>query len=210
MRPSRLLGPAERERIEAAVRAAERGTSGEIVVAVVRTCDEYGAAGWRCGALLAALALLGVALAGPGWPLSAVLALQAAALGAGHLLAGLDPVRRFFVSEEQLRACAERRAWSSFAAHGLHLTAGRTGILIFVALLERRVVVLADEAVNRALDPDESWDEVVELVLSGVRSRNLCDGLVAAAKRCGEVLSHPLPAPSVQEDEIRTALLIED
>lgn len=210
MKPSTLLGAAERERIEAAVRAAEAGTSGEIVVAVVRACDDYAAAGWRCGVLLAALALLAIALAATGWPLSSVLLAQGLALGAGHLLARLDPVRRFFVADAQLRAAAERRAWSAFAEHGVRLTARRTGILIFVALLEHRVVVLADEAVNRALDPDESWDEVVERVLAGVRSRDLAGGLVAAVTRCGEILQHPLPAPAEPEDEIATSLLIED
>lgn len=210
MRPSRLLDAEDRARIEAAVREAEGGTSGEIVVAVVRACDEYAAAGWRCGVLLAALALLAAAVADVDWPLSALLVAQAASVAAGHALARVDAVRRFFISEDRLRTCAERRAWATFSERGLHLTAGRTGILIFVGLLEHRVVVLADEAVNRALDPDESWDEVVELVLNGVRERALADGLIAATRRCGEILSHPLPSPEEPHDEIHTALVLED
>ena len=55
MRPGKLLDPAARLRLEAAVLEAERDTAGEIVVVVARACDEYGSAGWRLGVSLAAL-----------------------------------------------------------------------------------------------------------------------------------------------------------
>jgi putative membrane protein len=209
MTRSRLL-ETDRERIERAVRDAERHTSGEIVVAVVRACDEYGSAGWRCGVLLAALALLGVGLVAPPLPLSAYFGAQLLALGLGHLLARLDPVRRRFVSERLLAERAEQRAQATFAERGLRFTAQHTGILIFVALFEHRVIVLADRGIDRALGPGENWDEIVDRVLAGVRRGALADGIVDAVKRCGEILAHPLPPSDDAPDELPQALFVED
>jgi putative membrane protein len=210
VKPSELIGVAGRQRIEAAVRAAEKHTSGEIVVAVVGDCDEYGAAGWRCGVLLAALVFLGfVSFAEPAPPL-AYFGAQGLALLAGHLLARIDPVRRLFVAEQMLEEAARRRAWSSFAELGLRHTETRTGILIFVALFEHRVVVLADEGIHRALGPGERWEEIVDLVLAGIRADRPVEGIEDAVRRCGEILSHPLPPRTDDRDEISRGLVLED
>lgn len=210
MRPSELFDAEGRARIEAAVAAAERTTTGEIVVKVVAACDEYGSAGWRLGVALAALALLGVGLFGPPLPLSGLLVAQAAALAAGHGLGRISAVRRLFVSEDAMQHAAERRAAAAFAEHGLRHTREHTGILLLVALFEHRVVVLADSGVNRRLDPDHTWQEVVDLALDGIRRGQPVDGLVEAVHRCGEILAHPLPADEDTQDEIPHALVLED
>lgn len=210
MRPADLLGEHDRRRIEEAVREAERTTSGEIVVTVVGECDEYGAAGWRLGVLLAALALLGAALFVPDLPLLGVLGAQAAAVGAAHLIARVPDVRRLLVSEAHLQESAEREAWRAFAQHGVRKTRAGTGILVFVALFEHRVVVLGDDEVLRALGPDESFDQVVELVLDGIRRGAAGDGLVAAVERCGAMLARALPPEADDPDEIPHGLVLED
>jgi putative membrane protein len=71
-------------------------------------------------------------------------------------------------------------------------------------------MVLADEGVNRRLAPDHGWDEVVALVLAGIRRGALVDGLVAGITRCGEILEGPLPPGAENPDEIRAALVLED
>src|SRR5262247_4062785 len=148
MRASELLDEAQRARLAAAIREAERATGGEIGVAI------------------AALALLGLGLFAPPLAWSAYLAAQAAALGIGHALARIDAVRRVLLEPALVEARVAERARRAFAEHGLTRTRGRTGILIFVALFERRVVVLADEGIHRALGPNESWTEVVERATS--------------------------------------------
>ncbi len=210
MRPSELFGPQSRERIVSAVHDAEKSTSGEIVVAVVHACGEYDAAGWRCGAVLAALAFLALALFAPALPMTLYLAAQAAAVLLGLLLARLDTVRRVFISETAMEHNARRRAAAAFAELGLRHTKRKTGILILVAMLEHRVIVLADRGINDALEPGESWKEVVELVLGGIERGQPTEGIVAAVERCGEILSHPLPARADDVDEIRRELFLED
>lgn len=210
MKPSQLLDQANRDRIVEAVRAAETTTSGEIVVAVVGSCDDYGSARWLCGITLAVLAYLASSLFGPALPATAYLVVQGLALGAGYALATIDFVRRMFLSDETMERCAQRRAAAAFSQLGLRHTEHKTGILILVALLEHRVVVLADRGIDEALGPDESWADVVELVLDGIAAGRPTDGIVAAVRRCGEILSHPLPAVADNPDEIRRELFLED
>jgi putative membrane protein len=209
MRASELLGDAERERLAGVIREVERATGGEIVVAVASACDEYGSAGWRLGVALAALAFLGLGLFAPPLPWVAYLAAQAAMLLLGHALARRDGVRRALVDDALVEQRVAERARHAFAEYGLERTRGRTGILIFVAVFERRVVVLADEGIHRALAPHESWTEVVERATSGLHSGVAAVGLESAVRRCGEILARHLPAQIENPDELPNAVVIE-
>jgi putative membrane protein len=208
--PTVLLDPADRLRIEGAVLEAERNTAGEIVVAVVGSCAEYESAGWRLGAATALLGFLAAWIFAPEIGLGILLGGQAVGLVLGHLLARIHIIRRALVSDRFMQECAERRAWSAFAENGLARTAERTGILIFVALFEHRVIVLGDEGVDRVLDPGESWEEVIDLLLAGVREERATEGILAAVRRCGEILQMHLPAPPRNLDQLPTALILED
>jgi putative membrane protein len=213
MRPSRLIGPADRERIEAAVRAAEAGTSGEIVVHVVGRSDPFAVSAWRLGALLAAMLLLAAGLFAPGLSLLELFAFQCAALTAAHGACASDAVRRLCLGEAELQRAAARGALDAFVRHVARRTEARTGILIYVTLLERRVVVLGEEAIDRALAPGESWDAVVALVLDGLRAKGAgraADGIVAAVARCGAMLARPLPPSAENRDEIPRGLILAD
>ncbi len=210
MKASQLLDPPSRERVIAAVQDAEKTTSGEIVVAVVGACDDYSSARWLCGMTAAALVYLALVLFAPMLAMTGYLLAQAIAVVAGYVLARVAVVRRVFIADDTMERCAQRRAAASFAELGLRHTENKTGILILVALLEHRVVVLADSGIDQALEPGESWAEVVELVLDGIVDGHPTEGIIAAVRRCGEILSHPLPATPDNPDEIHRALVIED
>lgn len=210
MRPSKLIGPADRERIEAAVRAAERGTSGEIVVQVVRRSDAFPVAAWRLSVLLAAIVLLAVDARWPETTVMVLFGLQAAAVAVAQLACLCDPIRRLGLREDELEQAARRGALDAFRRSVARRTAGRTGILIYVSLLEHRVVVLGDEAVDRALAPEETWRDVVERVLEGIRAGRAADGIVRAVERCGALLARPLPRAADDRDEIETGLILAD
>lgn len=210
MRPSDLIDAEGRARIEAAVREAERETGGELVVVVVRECGGDAGASFWLAAWLAALAFLALGLFAPPLTWVAYLAAQAAAFALGLGLARLPGVRRLLPGPEALERRAADRARRCFAEQGLTRTRGRTGILIFVALLERRVVVLGDEGIDRALDPDESWQAVVDLAVEGIRAGAAARGLEAAVRLCGRVLARHLPPPEPNPDELPNAVVLED
>lgn len=208
MRASELIDPDARARLERVVAEAERRTGGEIVIAVVRACDEYGSVGWRLGVAIAALGFLALGLFAPALPWTLYLVAQALALLVGHALARIDAVRRLLLPSELASERVEQRAARAFAELGLAGTRGRTGILILAALLERRVVVLADVGIHRALAPDESWQQVVDLAVEGLRNGRAVEGLEAAARRCGEILARHLPVTPDDVDELPHALVV--
>jgi putative membrane protein len=210
MRAHELLDPAARQRLEDVIFEVERATSGEIVLDVVSACDEYGSVGWRVAALAAALAFTGLAAFAPPDDVWVYLAAQLAAGAAAHALARVEAVRRWLLPHELVEARVAERARRAFGENGLTRTAGRTGILLFVAVLERRVVVLADEGIHRALDPDERWEDVVALAVAGLHEGRAAEGLEAALRRCGAILARHAPAPDHNPDELPNRVVVED
>ena len=210
MRVARRIEPADRLRIESSVLAAERDTSGELVVAVVRACDAYGSPGWRLGVWLALFAVAGLGVFVPATPLAGLLGAQLAALLLGHALARLDPVRRRLVSAALSHARAAERAHRAFAETGLSRTPGRTGVLLFVALFERRVIVLGDEGIAGALDPEESFDDVVAEAVDDLRRGCATDGIVAAVERVGSFFARHLPAGPRDPSALPTPVVFEE
>jgi len=211
VRASDLVDREARARLESAVREAERATRGEIVLAVVGACDEYGSVGWRLGVALAVAVFTGLhafALLLPWW---VYLAAQGLGLLAGHALARIEPIRRHLLPHRLVETRVHERARRCFAENGLTRTQEQTGILLFVALLERRVVVLGDAGIHGALDPDESWEDVVDLAVRGLRDGRAVEGLEAAVKRCGEILARHVPADTARNpDELPDAVVVED
>jgi putative membrane protein len=180
-----LFSDSDLQAIRAAVAAAEAGTSGEIVPYVVGESDEYGGAAWKgaaFGALLGGLAGWAVHRWGGFWGtnLFAWMVLPPAAGAALGWLAG----------GELLDLRTRRRAAAAFLEEEVFRTRHRTGILLFVSLFERRVVVLGDAGVNAKVEPGE-WDEVVRLAVEGIRQGRPGEGLAAAIAACGRLLARP-------------------
>lgn len=210
MKPGACIDPADRLRVEQAVIAAEVNTSGEIVVVVTDACDGYRGARWRAALLQTLLVSCAWVAFVPGTEPAVLLLLQALSLMLGRALCRIDAVLRLFLSESLMERRARQRAAAAFHEHGLSRTAGRSGVLLFVALLEHRVIVLGDTGVDALLDPDERWSDVVATVLSRVAGGDLCDGLIRGVQKIGDILSRHLPAPPRNVDELPTALVIEE
>src|SRR5262245_17616283 len=207
----------ERNRIKQTVQQAERGTKGEIVPMVVPASALYREAGYRTGLILA-LIMLGLLLTlelywlpwgwhagNAGWLLLAVVA----AYGIGQWLGTVPYIVRLVTSRERMAYKVKHRAEQAFYQHGLHNTKERTGILIFVSLLERRVQVLADKGINDRV-PAGTWDSLVNGILDGIRSGNATDAICEAITKCGALLSQVSPAGSGDNpDELPDTLIQE-
>jgi putative membrane protein len=188
-----VLTPDEHVRIAQAIRKAEAATSGEVFVVVAKRSGRY-----RLAALLApALAsLAGGALAALIYPRMAasMLVLQQLAAFAALTAATLAPgLRRRLIPAAILRRRVHASAASQFLAHNVHATAARTGVLLYVSLFERMVVVLADQGVGDKASREE-WPALVRLVTEHVARGELALGLEKAVERAGAVLSEHFPA----------------
>ena len=217
--PRRLgcFSQAEIDRIGDAVRDAETGTSGEIVTYIVGQCEEYREAPWK-GALAGALAAgLLVALL-DGWvgswggiqPFFWSGALLGSA-GLGFLLTDrIEVLRRSAVSRDVRVARAQERAEAAFLEEEVFATRDRTGILIFLALFERRAVVIGDEGIHAAIPADE-WADTVETIVAGMRRGDPTQAVVDAVTRAARLLRRRSLAPGVPDpNELDDAPRIRD
>jgi putative membrane protein len=212
METDRFFSPADLETIRTAVQEAEARTSGEIVPYVVERSDEYSTAAWK-GAALGALLGPAVALALHrwtdvwGWPLEIWIVLPALLGGAaGYLLALLPPVRRWMVGEPLLDARARRRAAAAFLEAEVFGTRERTGILLFVSLFERRVVLLADSGIHQKVE-EKAWEEITQRLARGIREGRPGPAMVEAIRACGELLErHGVERRTDDRDELSNDL----
>ena len=191
----------DQNRIRDAVRQAERRTSGEIVPMIVTSSARYVEARYRAG-LAAAVLVLAVPLSvdlrwGLWWwgrhPTAWVLLSTLIAYAFGYWFGSTPWGVRLFVSNERMAAKVRRRAEQAFYEHGLHRTREGTGMLIMVSLLERRVQVLADRAIDQRV-PAGTWDAVVRGLIQGIRQQRPTDAFCEAVARCGDLLAAHFPA----------------
>lgn len=186
------LNDEERRRVSDAVRSAEAGLTAEIVPCVFSQSSRYPESIWAGAAAGMSLAVAGLYLLDvfrPTWtPLSRLIltvpfgGLLGAALGRWH-----PGLRRAFIGGRRMKEQVERRAKEVFFDRGLSRTAARDGVLVFASLLERRVVVLADEGVRAKVDPKE-WDAVVAAMTEPAAEGRVADGLCAAVLAAAAVL----------------------
>ena len=84
-----------------------------------------------------------------------------AAFGAGMALTHFVPsVKRLLAGRTLLRKRVSQRAAEAFIAEEVFDTRERTGILLFVSLFERHVLVVGDSGINTHVKQEE-WDDVV-------------------------------------------------
>ncbi|MFG1301832.1 hypothetical protein V5F49_18755 [Xanthobacter sp. V3C-3] len=194
-------------RISEAVRAAEQKTSAEIRVVVTRmplVQHPFFSVLWA--SLLALVVPWLVVLARP-MPALSILSMQAAlfvVLAAALMLPGIAPR---VVPRLALKAAARSAAVETFLSYGIPQTAGRTGLLIFAAVHERMVEVVADEAAHTPLG-HAAWAEICEAVAARARQGNLGDGLIAGVSLAGDLLAGPLPRQPGDRDELPNQVVI--
>jgi putative membrane protein len=204
------LGHEARQRVKSAVEAAESATTAEIVPVVALRCANHANTGLLCGLILLAL-LWSTELsfgarvrAWASWEVQ--LGDVAACLALGWLLSHLAWVRRLLLPRRAREHAAHLAAEAAFHRYGLAKALDDNGVLIFVALEERQVVVLAGAGIH-ALVGDEAWTGVRDRLLERAAMGDLAGGFEAAIAEAGAVLKahHPgaRTAPSQLDDRLR-------
>lgn len=195
MKAEHFFPDAAKERLEAAIRDAESKTSGEIVPYIVARSDAYAEAYWRAGALAALLVLFLFSMldvTSSTWikyTITQVGLFTVAGFIAGAAIVYLIPsLALVFVHHHTVERRVNERAKLAFLGEKIINTRDRTGILIFLSLLEHRVIVLGDEGITAKVK-QEAWDGIVKTIVDGIRSGQPASGLLNAITACGSLLA---------------------
>ena len=215
---------AARERVNDAVKEAEEKTLAEILPVVSRASGSYDRAEDIVGVWTGAIAVGLVwfvfqgTTPGGGWAAEPSLSVGFWTLAGVFLVAFLcgvvladrvDWLRRLFVPARELEREAIVRAKTVFFDRRVYRTSRGTGILLYVTLLERRVVVLADDTIADRLS-ERALSEVRDEIVDGLKAGDLAAGLVAGIERIGNLLGTSLPAEGDQIDEVPSEVVVID
>jgi len=202
------LGEADLAALHEELAAAERRTVGEILPVVVERSDRYPGASWLAGLslLIAGSILLGGRLPWdePVLLLSVQLGFLALGYGTARLLPGFQ---RVFLSPRRAAEMVAEQAVQEFHRHALFETEARTGVLLFVSLLERRAVVLADRGIDAAVEPGQ-WVQTTTALIEGIRERSLRAGLEAGIRSAADVLEQHFPWTAGDRNEIPDRIVL--
>ena len=211
-----MLKPEDHEQVERAIAAAEAKTSGDIACVVARESAHYTEVplGWAAVAALVAppvVLLLGLRpgqlfdrLEG-GWMIphpggvEEALSLGASAYAIAQIalfvivvaIVSIPAVRRRLTPAFVKRRHVHSRALE-LAAHRRHSIGAPASVLIYASAAERRVEIVADDAIHARVG-DGAWSDAVDAALRAIRGGDAAAGLIAAIERCGAVLARHFP-----------------
>lgn len=122
-------------------------------------------------------------------------------LGGYYSAQGWPMLHRAFIGQGYMADRVRQAAHEAFYLFRLSETRDATGIMIYVSLFERMVVVLADKAIDEKLNQD-AWDRVRDLVIDGFKTSKPEDGIVQAVEACGRILAEHFPRKSDDTNEL--------
>jgi putative membrane protein len=195
------LSHADRARIAAAVAEAESRTGVELRLVLAHSSSHYGAFALIYPALLALLAGGIAAAAEPALRAWILFTGQAVLFLTGLAVLQYPPLRLALAPPAVKRKAAWRHARLHYASIGLKQPHIKSALLVFCALAERTVEILADDAIGEKL-PDSVWQPVVAAFRRDVAAGRIADAFVAAAASCADILAPAFPPAAGQANEI--------
>ena len=192
---------AVRDSLAQCVKEIESSTDAEVVIIVRARSGHYAHADYLFGSLLA-FVLLAFLLFSPFtfhlyWvPIDVLLFFVL-----GSFISSRSNLLRRLLSRERFRSQAVRTAAAAmFYEAGIANTNAEMGILIYLSLLERRLELIADRGVLKAV-PAQDWNrELFELHETGKRPEPQL--FLSALQRFGKLLATHLPSTGENPNEL--------
>ena len=220
-----VIGDADFARVAAAVRDAELKSDGEIVTIVAPRSHDYGDVGWLWSVLVMFLALACYAtwpcfyaglverLLGwhapqspSAWLVAIMLALAVKLFGTRAILA-IDRLRIALTPGPIRQRRVRARAIDLFRVSVESRTRGKTGVLLYLSLAERRAEIVADATIHTKVSADR-WGEAMAALIGHVGKGRPGEGMAAAVERIGAVLAEHLPRSPDDTDELPDRLIL--
>jgi putative membrane protein len=219
------LSETDRAMVSAAVAKAEAESDGEIVTVTAQRSDAYHDVGLHYAVLLMLLVPIWFAVVPQGWidwvvgtflgwnaeltrpmAMTYMFAKQAAAFLSVWLLFKWMPLRMALTPSSTKERRVRRRAIEVFRAGTERRTKGRTGVLLYLSLLERRAEIVADEAIHSRVEP-EVWGEAMAVLVERVKAGRTGEGMALAVGKIGAVLAECLPPQQENPNELSDRLI---
>jgi uncharacterized membrane protein len=98
-----------------------------------------------------------------------------------------------------------KAAEALFVKLGMHKTAERNGMLIFVAADSHKVAIIGDEGIYKKLG-HAFWDEMVQKLIEGFRSDQRGAAVAACIVECGRMLGAHFPFKGDDRNELQNEI----
>ena len=175
-----FLSEDEKRELDRLIREAEGRVKAQIVLAVIRRCDNYPEIPWKVFALSASIAGLLVFLYNlffPGWITNAMILISISAiLAIGAFFALLSVLipgfARLFLNHHRAETETRQYAESIFFEHELFATGERSAILLMVSMFERQVILLPDKGTGSRLTI-EVMNEIIAPMYRPLKQREV-------------------------------------
>lgn len=208
--------------VKEAVVQAEKNTSGEIAVAVIGESADYSFyelfAALIFGAIVFSVLLpfhhtIGSILERffwhvPEWVYAAVYGFTGfIATGLFFAFANIPVIDRLVIPRRVRTHSVYTRALRHFVESGVYATRERTGILIFISLMEHEVRILADNGISKKID-QATWNTLASSIAVGVREGKTSGVLIDGINECGRILTEHFPSHGENKNELIDGLVL--
>jgi len=122
-----------------------------------------------------------------------------------YFIGNISSIDRLIVPKKILIQKVQERATRYFMESGVYNTKDRTGILIFISILERRVELLADSGINAKI-PQEKWQSIVDNIIKGIKQKDIATHLTNSINECGDLLVEHFPIQADDKNELTDAI----
>jgi len=225
-----MLSDKDRVRISAAITEAESRTSGEIFCVLTKSVSRYrevpllwaAVVAFVVPPLLVFLGLHRLALASifSSWTDDSARAMEGLILRAlsayGLVQTGLFLCVAIIVAVPGVRAMmtpgvlkqhrVRQAAQRHFVAVGARLTHAEPHVLIYASLADRRVELVAHDAIHKAVG-EGPWNASVAAVVDGIKAGKAADGFVQAIEICGQALAEHFPPDGAPKNRLPNTIL---
>jgi uncharacterized membrane protein len=100
------------------------------------------------------------------------------------------------------------RARELFARLGMHRTRDRNGVLIYLALEDRKLAIVGDDGIHARVGA-EYWARLRDLMVERLQAGAAREGLVAAVAELGQALTEHFPRRPDDRNELTDAVSLE-
>ncbi|MBL0912238.1 MAG: TPM domain-containing protein [Bacteroidia bacterium] len=108
-------------------------------------------------------------------------------IGGALLTSRSFALKRLFSRKKSRTESVKEKAETIFLEKEIFATRQRTGILIYISLLEHQVYILPDTGI-KARVKDKEWKAVTGMIVAGIKRKKPADGTLEAITACRDLL----------------------